>query len=139
MFHGSPFRFNKIELRPHYLVEHRPACFGSPKMDLAFLFLAPWSEKDLELSFDPDLNKIIIHELYPNALASIFSQKSGYVYSLDPKPFIYLSQLWSPERVSFQIPEIWYTHFIPDAYSMIRNNQAFIINAYSSNKLYLTP
>lgn len=137
MYHGSPYRFSKLELRPHYLVENRPACFASPKMDIAFLFLAQWSGSDLELSFDPETNKVNIYELYPNALESIFKGKSGYVYSVDPKPFVYLSQLWSPERVSFTSPEIWFTHYIPDAYSMIRNNHAFIINAYSSNKPYL--
>lgn len=99
-------------------------------MDIAVLFSARWKEDDFILGYDPLIKKVIIEEKYPNAVEAIFKGKQGYLYVLDPIPFIQQAGLWSEERVCYCSPKIIYTHILEDIFVYIKRSDAYVIKPY---------
>jgi|LauGreDrversion4_2_1035121.scaffolds.fasta_scaffold127690_3 hypothetical protein len=112
VFFGSPYHLTSL---PTPIV-------ATSSMDMAFLLLAPWEASSFTISYV--YNKIFLQEKYEGAVEQVFKGKSGYIYSLEEKPFARLDE---EQFLAFTEPRILFSHYIPDAYAMIKNNQRFII------------
>lgn len=130
IYHGSPYFLPALQPKPHSLLQDKPVVFGTPSMDIAVLFSARWKEDDFTLGYDPLIKKVIIEEKYPNAVEAIYRGKQGYLYVLDPIPFIQQAGLWSEERVSYCSPKIIYTHILEDIFVYIKRSEAYVIKPY---------
>ena len=130
IYHGSPYFVSDIQPKPHPLLDDKPVVFGTPSIDIAVLFSARWKEDDFILGYDPLIKKVIIEEKYPKAIEAIFKGKVGYLYVLDPIPFVKHQDLWSEEQICFCRPKILYTHIIEDIFVYIKRSDAYVIKPY---------
>ena len=112
VYFGSPYKLTSL---PTPIV-------AASNMDMAFLLLAPWDATDFTTSYV--YNKVFLQEKCEGAVERVFKGKSGYIYSLDEKPF---ARLDDGQLIAFTEPRILFSHYVPDAYAMIKNNQRFII------------
>ena len=130
IYHGSPYFLQNLTPKPSILLGGKEVVYGTPSIDIAVLFSARWKEDDFLLGYDPLSKKIIIEERYPNAVEAIYKGKGGYIYVLDPIPFIQQEGLWSEERVCYCIPKIVHIQVIEDIYMYIKRSTVYEIKPY---------
>ena len=87
MWHSSTYNITDTHLYPHpsAVLNGESAVFAANKKYISMIFLARWSDEDIFFASDDSTWFAI--ERYPGAFQKIFSNKSGYIYKVDPEGF----------------------------------------------------
>lgn len=141
LYHGSPFGpLPGLLPRHHFLIPEGEVVFASTKKIIALLFTARWSDSDFSLGRINE-GPYILRELRKNAFVSIFSKKSGFLYSLEEKGFQSDPRLMQNERISFQkvIPHemIRIPDLLKEVLSFVEKKELFLWE-YDSLKNYFS-
>lgn len=84
-FHGSTRLIkNKLEPRPSKVIEGEEAVFATNKRWLALFFILDTTDFDFQVGYYGEPHII---EQYPGAIEEKMKNRSGYIYSVDPKLF----------------------------------------------------
>jgi hypothetical protein len=122
IYHASSNKIEEFKLIPHYLAEDKGVVFGTPSKVTALTFASPWKDSDLD-HYSINDGPLTLKEKYEGALEKVYKGKKGYLYELDPKPFIWNPSLMRSERVSYTVPKILGVREIPDVYEELLEEQ----------------
>lgn len=121
IFHGSPKKIDKFELRRHYLADDAPVVFGTPSKAMALSHLSRWSDDDFDLGTVND-GPLTMKEKYPGALEKVYKGKGGFLYQLDPAEFKHSPRLMRSERLSHKAPNILKVEEVKDALQALQDS-----------------
>jgi hypothetical protein len=129
VFHGSQWNFDEVTLIPHYHANGEPVVFGATSKGFSLAFLSNWTDEDLELA-NINNGPLFLRELKPNAFKNIFKGKSGWLYTLDAKPFKSFRHLMRYEMISFEKPKILKKEYIKDVFNELEKCKDIILIPY---------
>jgi RimJ/RimL family protein N-acetyltransferase len=134
IFHGSPEKIDRFDLRKHYLADDEPVVFGTPERGMAISHLAKWTDADFDQGRVND-GPLTMKEKRPGAFDEIYRGKKGYLYSLDPSGFEYSPRLMRSERMSRQTPKVTSMEEIDDALEALEQSGVRLVRHPDSEKL----
>ncbi|MEA4811494.1 MAG: hypothetical protein VB108_02855 [Anaerolineaceae bacterium] len=117
VFHGSP-NAGLTVIEPRLSTHHKAWVYASKDENVAILFMAPWSDFDLNLAYEED-GQLTLTERYPNALKKIFHSRQGWLYTLDGTLFEKDATRFEGEMVSREPAKVICSRFIPDTFKEI--------------------
>ncbi len=129
VFHGSQRDFDDLTLIPHYHSNGKPVVFGALSKGFSLAFLSNWTDDDFELA-SINNGPLFLRELRPNALKDTFKGKSGWLYTLDAKPFKSFRHLMKYEMISFVKPKIIKKEYIQDVLVALENCKDIVLIPY---------
>jgi len=136
LYHGSSHKISKLEPRPSKVIQNEKAVFATDSKDLAVIFIAKWSDCDIDVGYYH--NKLYCCEQYPDAF-DLLKKDGGYLYSVKSNDFISDERLGMQkhEFISKKSVEIEDTVVIENVYDyLVRSNMTMIKYEEKMDALY---
>lgn len=138
LYHASCVSGLKV-LEPHISTHKQPYVYAINSKLTALLFGAPKDDFDLLIDFEN--GRPIVYECYPNALQTVYSQKSCSVYTVEETGFLKGMTGWDQELVCPSPVPVVCEERVNDIYEEIllalHNNQC-VIHFFEESDAFLS-